>query len=117
MIQVSENGLYCDAECDDEILDESSSNPGERPILHTCVPLNVVQPLRKRKSETEFISLPCKKINPEEKTNTISGLSKKLDDKGKHGRFLIPTRDKPPPELNDWLIQFQVNMNVYYISK
>lgn len=35
------------------------------------IPLTLFQPVRKRKSETQFISLPCKKINPEDKTNHI----------------------------------------------
>lgn len=106
--EASENGLFCDAECDDQILDDSSSNSGfQGPILHTCVPLTAIQPLRKRKSETEFLSLPCKKSNPEEKANSIGALCKNLDDKSKHVRFVIPTRDNPPPEMNNWLIQFQ----------
>lgn len=84
------------------------------PTLHTCVPLNVIQPLRKRKSETEFISLPCKKLNPEDKANSSNDSSKKLDEKSKHVRFVIPTRDNPPPEMNNWLFQFQVNKHPLY---
>ena len=38
----------------------------QSPNLETCVPLDVVLPPRKRKSETES-SLPCKKLNPEDK--------------------------------------------------
>lgn len=34
--------------------------------------------------------------------------TRKLDDKGKHVRCVIPTKDNPPPELNSWLLQFQV---------
>ncbi|XP_011314214.1 F-box/WD repeat-containing protein 7 [Fopius arisanus] len=104
---LSDNGLQCDVECEEDIIDESSSNSDvQRPVLQTCVPLNVVQPLRKRKCETDFVSSPCKKLNPEEKP-TCHLLGKKLDDKGKHVRFVIPTRDNPPPEMSDWLLQFQ----------
>lgn len=34
--------------------------------------------------------------------------TRKLDDKGKHVRCVIPTKDNPPPEMNSWLLQFQV---------
>lgn len=33
---------------------------------------------------------------------------KRVDDKGKHIRSIIPTRDNPPPEMSSWLLQFQV---------
>lgn len=35
--------------------------------------------------------------------------TRKLDDKGKHVRCVIPTKDNPPPELSSWLLQFQVS--------
>lgn len=34
--------------------------------------------------------------------------TRKLDDRGKHVRCVIPTKDNPPPEMNNWLLQFQV---------
>lgn len=34
--------------------------------------------------------------------------TRKLDDKGKHVRCVIPTKDNPPPEMSSWLLQFQV---------
>lgn len=76
--QISDSGLFRDAECEEEIEGSSCSSPVlqaqpclpqrvHSPILHTCVPLDIVQPHRKRKSETES-SLPCKKLNPEDKS-------------------------------------------------
>lgn len=35
-------------------------------------------------------------------------VSRKLDDKSKHVRSVIPTKDNPPPEMSSWLLQFQV---------
>lgn len=35
---------------------------------------------------------------------------KRLDEKIKLGRLVIPTKDNPPPEMSDWLIQFQVKL-------
>ncbi|XP_043286644.1 F-box/WD repeat-containing protein 7 [Venturia canescens] len=114
--EISDNGLYCDAECEEEVENEDcrpaeseqSQAPVEQrvqsPILHTCVPLNVVQPQRKRKCEAEP-SLPCKKLNSEDKNHTL--IVKKLEEKLKHVRFVIPTRDNPPPEMSSWLLQFQ----------
>jgi len=34
--------------------------------------------------------------------------ARKLDDKSKHVRCVIPTKDNPPPEMSSWLLQFQV---------
>lgn len=73
--------MYCDAECgeDNEASDcrsmglQSPPTLEPRPLspaLHTCVPLDAVQPQRKRKSEADS-SLPCKKLNPEEKTHVM----------------------------------------------
>lgn len=42
----------------------------QSPVSHSCVPSDIVQPQRKRKSETECC-LPCKKLNPEEKSLTM----------------------------------------------
>ncbi|XP_058805851.1 F-box/WD repeat-containing protein 7-like [Phymastichus coffea] len=113
--EISDSGLFCDGDGDDDI-DESdcqsltiqrqSQSPQriQSPNLETCVPLDVVLPPRKRKSETES-SLPCKKLNPEDKTSISL---KRLDEKVKHGgRPIIPTKDNPPPEMSDWLLQFQ----------
>lgn len=36
---------------------------------------------------------------------------RKLDDKGKHVRCVIPTKDNPPPEMSSWLLQFQVSID------
>lgn len=67
--------MFCDAECEPDLesnncslsttQSQSLTQQVHSPILHTCVPLDVVQPQRKRKSETES-SLPCKKLNPED---------------------------------------------------
>lgn len=38
----------------------------------------------------------------------ICRIVKKLDDKSKHMRCVIPTKDNPPPEMSNWLLQFQV---------
>ncbi|KAJ8688401.1 hypothetical protein QAD02_024196 [Eretmocerus hayati] len=111
--EVSDSGLFCDAEGEEDN-DESECQSlatqrqaqAERiqsPSLETCVPLVVVLPPRKRKSETES-SLPCKKLNPEDKP--VIGL-KKLEERPKQCRPIIPTKDNPPPEMNDWLLQFQ----------
>ncbi|XP_012256260.2 F-box/WD repeat-containing protein 7 [Athalia rosae] len=113
--ETSDGGMYCDAECGEEnestdrhtlALQSPPALPPRplSPILHTCVPLDAVQPQRKRKSEAES-SLPCKKLNPEEKTYVM--VVKRVDDKGKHVRSVIPTRDNPPPEMSNWLLQFQ----------
>ncbi|KAH0535576.1 hypothetical protein KQX54_017279 [Cotesia glomerata] len=135
--EISENGLFCDPDCEEEVaVDDDSLTtdpdvqksidnlPSDDMYRHVVainvtaeeqhpnddvsnsIPLTLFQSVRKRKSETQFISLPCKKINPEDKTNHIM-ITKKLDDKGKHVRFVIPTRANPPPEMNNWLIQFQ----------
>ncbi|XP_011499604.1 PREDICTED: F-box/WD repeat-containing protein 7 [Ceratosolen solmsi marchali] len=112
--EISDSGLFCDAECEEDIdetdcqslaLQRQPQLPQriQSPNLETCVPLDVVLPPRKRKSETES-SLPCKKPSPEEKPNVSL---KRLDEKVKHGRPVIPTKDNPPPEMSDWLIQFQ----------
>jgi len=42
----------------------------QSPVSHNCVPLDAIQLQRKRKSETECC-LPCKKLNPEEKSHTM----------------------------------------------
>lgn len=42
----------------------------QSPVSHNCVPSDIAQPQRKRKSETECC-LPCKKLNPEEKSHTM----------------------------------------------
>ncbi|KOC61478.1 F-box/WD repeat-containing protein 7 [Habropoda laboriosa] len=112
--EISDTGIFCDAECEPELKSNncslSASQPQSltqrvhSPVLHTCVPLDVVQPQRKRKSETES-SLPCKKLNPEDKSHSM--IVKKLDDKSKHVRCVIPTKDNPPPEMSNWLLQFQ----------
>ncbi|XP_060833033.1 F-box/WD repeat-containing protein 7 isoform X1 [Bombus pascuorum] len=112
--EISDTGIFCDAECEPDLDSNtcslSSSQPQSfpqrvhSPILHTCVPLDVVQPQRKRKSDTES-SLPCKKLNPEGKSHLM--IVKKLDDKSKHIRCVIPTKDNPPPEMSNWLLQFQ----------
>lgn len=77
-VQTSDGGMYCDAECGEEneqngchslALQSPLTLPSRpiSPVLHTCVPLDAVQPQRKRKSEAES-NLSCKKLNPEEKT-------------------------------------------------
>ncbi|KAK0180976.1 hypothetical protein PV327_003302 [Microctonus hyperodae] len=125
--EISDNGLYCDDECDEELADDNLSNNVDNPqnselIYKNVLPPNetacilpngvnssptpLFQPLRKRKSETQFISLPCKKLNPENKTIQIM-VTKKIEDKGKHIRFVIPTKENPPPEMSSWLLQFQ----------
>ena len=45
----------------------------------------------------------CKKINAESKTEGVSSSGKEKT----KTRCIIPTKDNPPPELHDWLIQFQ----------
>ncbi|XP_043478305.1 F-box/WD repeat-containing protein 7 [Leptopilina heterotoma] len=112
--EISDTGLFCDAECDEEIEESDCQSPILRsqpplqrvqsPILHTCVPLDVVQPQKKRKSEAES-NLPCKKLGADDKCHIA--IARKLDDKGKPVRFLIPTKDNPPPEMSNWLLQFQ----------
>ncbi|XP_032457657.1 F-box/WD repeat-containing protein 7 isoform X4 [Nasonia vitripennis] len=110
--EISDSGLFCNGEGDEDI-DESDCQSLalqrqpqlpqriQSPNLETCVPLDVVLPPRKRKSETES-SLPCKKPNPEDKSTVL----KRLDEKVKHGRPVIPTKDNPPPEMNDWILQY-----------
>lgn len=66
---------------------------------------------RKRKHEnstlrTEDIDTvnSCKKLNSE--SNKTEGGSSMGKEKAKT-RCIIPTKDNPPPELHDWLVQFQ----------
>lgn len=65
---------------------------------------------RKRKYENCTIrtddsesSTLCKKINSESKTEGGSSSGKEKT----KTRCIIPTKDNPPPELHDWLVQFQ----------
>ncbi|KAG5311046.1 PREDICTED: F-box/WD repeat-containing protein 7 isoform X2 [Acromyrmex echinatior] len=113
--EISDSGLFCDTECTAEVESNNCQSPMSQsqvvlseqvqsPVSHNCVPSDAVQPQRKRKSETECC-LPCKKLNPEEKSHTMT--ARKLDDKGKHVRCVIPTKDNPPPEMSSWLLQFQ----------
>nr|CAD7431711.1 unnamed protein product [Timema monikensis] len=67
---------------------------------------------RKRKLEVQN-GFPSKKLFPEDKTVALS-LKKKTHEgcipleKVKVQRSVIPSKDNPPPEMNDWLYQFQV---------
>nr|CAD7194111.1 unnamed protein product [Timema douglasi] len=66
---------------------------------------------RKRKLEVQN-GFPSKKLFPEDKTVALS-LKKKTHEgcipleKVKVQRSVIPSKDNPPPEMNDWLYQFQ----------
>lgn len=69
---------------------------------------SIVQRKRKHensinKSDDSGSSTVCKKINSESKTEggCSSGKEKTKT------RCIIPTKDNPPPELHDWLVQFQ----------
>lgn len=71
---------------------------------------------KKRKLDVHN-GFPCKKIIPEKKS-TCSILGKKLHGVSVHDsnnekfkRAVIPTKDNPPPELPEWLIQFQTWSN------
>ncbi|XP_067004294.1 F-box/WD repeat-containing protein 7 [Anabrus simplex] len=66
---------------------------------------------RKRKLEVQN-GFPCKKLFPEEKTVASSLKKKSLDgciplEKVKVPRSVIPSKDNPPPEMTEWLYQFQ----------
>ncbi|XP_063215815.1 F-box/WD repeat-containing protein 7-like isoform X2 [Bacillus rossius redtenbacheri] len=70
----------------------------------------------KRKLEVQNC-FPSKKLFPEDKTVTSASL-KKLSGEGciplekiKVSRSVIPTKDNPPPEMNDWLSQFRIWSN------
>lgn len=93
MFQISDNGLYCDDEIEGELVDDDLSNNVDDNVenlqspermfrsvpvsddtactppngVNPCIPPSLFQPVRKRKNETQFISLPCKKLNPEDK--------------------------------------------------
>lgn len=102
LLQISENGLFCDADCEEEVAVDNDSLTTDPDVqksidnlpsdvmyrhvvainvtaeeqhpsddVSNSIPLTLFQSVRKRKSETQFISLPCKKINPEDKTNHI----------------------------------------------
>ncbi|XP_066586935.1 F-box/WD repeat-containing protein 7 isoform X2 [Prorops nasuta] len=111
--EISDTDIFCDADEEEAETNDhqasllqpqrSLSQRVQSPILHTCVPLDIVQPQRKRKSDSESI-LPCKKLNTEDKPNSIF---KKMEDKSKPVRCVIPTKDNPPPEMSNWLLQFQ----------
>lgn len=79
--QISDSGLFVDAECDEEHeesdcislnyqkqSEEDVPQIIQSPNLGTCVPLDVVLPPRKRKSESET-NVPCKKLNAEDNKN------------------------------------------------
>ncbi|XP_014227031.1 F-box/WD repeat-containing protein 7 isoform X2 [Trichogramma pretiosum] len=93
-------------------LEDQLDLPADAPITPSsptiCVPLNEVLPARKRKSETE-LNLPSKKQAPNDKFEITL---KKVEERVKPGRPVIPTKDNPPPELNDWIYQFQKWTNV-----
>lgn len=55
------------------------------------------------KSDEPDSSTLCKKINSENKTEGGPGSGKEKT----KTRCIIPTKDNPPPELHDWLVQFQ----------
>ncbi|PSN30658.1 F-box/WD repeat-containing protein 7 [Blattella germanica] len=63
---------------------------------------------RKRKLEVQN-GFPCKRLFPEDKTVALSLKKKALDgcEKAKVQRSIIPSKDNPPPEMNDWLFQFK----------
>nr|CAD7262741.1 unnamed protein product [Timema shepardi] len=69
---------------------------------------------RKRKLEVQN-GFPSKKLFPEDKTVALS-LKKKTHEgcipleKVKVQRSVIPSKDNPPPEMNDWLYQFQLRI-------
>ncbi|KAF5287261.1 hypothetical protein FQR65_LT02134 [Abscondita terminalis] len=71
---------------------------------------------KKRKLDVHN-GFPCKKIIPEKKSsNTVFGKNshgscKPLQDNEKVKRVIIPTKDNPPPELSEWLMQFQTWSN------
>lgn len=54
--------------------------------------------------ELFFILIHCFVIN------SFYRITKKIEDKGKHIRFIIPTKENPPPEMSSWLLQFQVSL-------
>ncbi|XP_014216537.1 F-box/WD repeat-containing protein 7 [Copidosoma floridanum] len=104
-LSAKSEGETSESDCLSVLLPKQPQSPqrAQSPNLETCVPLDVVLPPRKRKSESDFVTLPCKKLSTDEKSFII----KRLDDKVKHVRPIIPTKDNPPPEMNDWLYQFQ----------
>lgn len=67
--------------------------------------------------------LPCKKPLPEHKTVTPSKVSNYTgtprfvdnlispSNSDKMKRAIIPTKDNPPPEMSEWLLQFEVSLN------
>lgn len=87
---------------------------------------------RKRKLDAQG-GFPCKKLFPEDKTVSSKCTSTVSSDKGtcamqsastqtgqtscyvsssgdkpKQSRSVIPTKDNPPPGMNEWLSEFQV---------
>lgn len=69
------------------------------------------RPWRKRKLEVQN-GFPCKKLFPDDKTAMLSLKKKTVEgciplEKVKVQRSVIPSKDNPPPEMNDWLYQFK----------
>ncbi|GJQ68538.1 putative F-box and WD40 domain protein 7 [Trypoxylus dichotomus] len=80
---------------------------------------------RKRKLDVQN-ALPCKKLLPENKTvlhstptktlvylgspipsEGLVNVSSQITPNDKSKRAVIPTKDNPPPEMSEWLVQFQ----------
>lgn len=53
--------------------------------------------------------LPCKKLFSEDKTVLMSLKKKSMEhvEKVRISRIVIPSKDNPPPEITNWLLQFQ----------
>lgn len=70
--------------------------------------------------------LPCKKPLPEQKTvspskvSNYEGTTRLVDNLGsqlnqeKMKRAVIPTKHNPPPEMSEWLVQFEVKYFHYF---
>lgn len=109
-----------DAECDgdgsgteglvEDLLDGVGDGE-ETTALPAINSANGVNSRRKRKLEVQS-GFPCKKLFPESKTGIMSSKKKFPEgsvtlEKVKLQRSVIPSKDNPPPEMTDWLYQFQ----------
>ncbi|XP_066904078.1 F-box/WD repeat-containing protein 7 isoform X7 [Halyomorpha halys] len=95
-------------------------SPFVSPVLANCNSTNYQcrTPYRKRKSESSLdlrSQLPCKKLFPEDSpsNNNCNGKKKQQEpppnDKQKQQRIpsVSSSKDIPPPEMSEWLSQFQ----------
>lgn len=102
-----------DEEEENKLLDKLQSSEGTPVLPSAADSASAINPRswRKRKLEVQN-GFPCKKLFPEDKTAMLSLKKKTVEgciplEKVKVQRSVIPSKDNPPPEMNEWLYQFK----------